>query len=227
MVRVADEHRPAELLDAIVGYLVENGVAELSLRPLAKAVGSSPRGLLYYFGSKEEMLTQAIKRLRELQRAGFAKLHGARYENPSDACRAVWQQASAPRAETAFRLSLEVYVLALRHPDLFGDFLSSSSEDWLTFLSEPMIRKGASKAQARAFATVAIAGFRGFMLDYAATHDRARIDRAVDLWIGTLDQVATRAAAGKTVVGKSASAKPVSTRLGSTKLISGERGSQK
>jgi AcrR family transcriptional regulator len=221
MVRMADEHRPAELLDAVVGYLVKNGVAEVSLRPLAKAVGSSPRGLLYYFGSKEEMLSQAIKRLRELQRAGFSKLQERRYENPSDACRAVWKQASAPQAETAFRLSLEVYVLALRHPDLFGDFLSSSSEDWLAFLSEPMIRKGASKVQARAFATVAIAGFRGFMLDYAATHDRARIDRAVDLWIGTLDQLAKRAAAGKTVAPKFASRKPVSLelskRLSSTK----------
>jgi AcrR family transcriptional regulator len=191
MVRVADEHRPAELLDAIVGYLVKNGVAELSLRPLAKAVGSSPRGLLYYFGSKEAMLAQAIKRLRELQRGGFAKLHQARYENPSDACRAVWKQMSGPRGETMFRLSLETYVLALHNPDLFGDFLSSSSEDWLTFLSEPMMRKGASKKHARAFATLALAGFRGFMLDFAATHDRARIDRAVDLWIGTLEQLAT------------------------------------
>lgn len=207
MVRVADENRPAELLDAIVAYLVKNGVAEVSLRPLAKAVGSSPRGLLYYFGSKEAMLTQAIKRLRELQRGGFAKLQEQRYENPSDACRAVWKQASAPQAETAFRLSLEVYVLALRHPDLFGDFLRSSSEDWLGFLSAPMIRKGASKAQARAFATVAIAGFRGFMLDYAATHDRARIDRAVDLWIGTLDQVATKAVTLQESAPKSVSTK--------------------
>jgi AcrR family transcriptional regulator len=219
MVRVADDHRPAELLDAIVGYLVKNGVAEISLRPLAKAVGSSPRGLLYYFGSKEAMLTQAIKRLRELQRTGFSRLKARRYENPSDACRAVWKQASAPQAETAFRLSLEVYVLALRHPDLFGDFLSSSSEDWLAFLSEPMIRKGASKARARAFATVAIAGFRGFMLDYAATHDSARIDRAVGLWIGTLDQLAKHAAAEKTVASKFASRKPVSPKL-SKKLSS-------
>jgi len=212
MVRMADEHRPAELLDAIVGYLVKNGVAELSLRPLAKAVGSSPRGLLYYFGSKEALLAQAIKRLRELQRAGFAKLREARYENPSDACRAVWKHMRAPQAETMFRVSLEAYVLALRHPEFFADFLSSSSEDWLTFLSEPMIRKGASRVHARRFATVAIAGFRGFMLDYAATHDRTRIDRAVDLWIGALDQLATRAVAGNTIARKSASPQLVSTK---------------
>ena len=43
-----------------------------------------------------------------------------------------------------------------------------------------------SRAQSRALATVLIAGFRGFLLDLFATHDRARIDRAVDLWLSML-----------------------------------------
>ena len=189
MTRTADETRPAELLDAIVEYLVEHGVAELSLRPLAKAVGSSPRVLLYYFGSKEQMLVQAVKRLRDRQRAGFDKMRSARYDNPSDACRAIWQRMSTPESEALFRLSLETYVLALRHRKLFGDFLSTSAEDWLEFLSEPMIRKGASAAEARAYATVVVAGFRGFMLDYCASHDRARVDRAVALWIESLNSI--------------------------------------
>ena len=32
-------------------------------------------------------------------------------------------------------------------------------------------------------ATMLIAGFRGFLLDLLATHDRARIDRAVKRWL--------------------------------------------
>ena len=192
MVRVADEHRPAELLDAIVGYLVKHGVAELSLRPLAKAVKSSPRVLLYYFGSKEELMAQAIKRLRERQRAGFSRMREQRFDRSSDACRAIWQQMSAPESEALFRLSLETYALALRHPKRFGDFLGTSVGDWLEFLSEPLIRKGATPEAARAFATVVIAGFRGFMLDYCASHDRERVDRAVDLWLSTLDQLAPK-----------------------------------
>jgi hypothetical protein len=31
-----------------------------------------------------------------------------------------------------------------------------------------------------------IAGFRGFLLDLLATHDRARIDRAVDRWLARI-----------------------------------------
>ena len=190
MTRTVDETRPGELLDAIVGYLVQHGVAELSLRPLAKAVGSSPRVLLYYFGSKEELVSAAVMRLRERQRAGFGRMREARYDQPSDACRAIWKQMSAPASEALFRLSLETYSMALRHRKRFSEFLHSSVEDWLEFLSEPLTRKGVSADEARAFATVVIAGFRGFMLDYCASHDRARVDRAVDLWIGMLDQLA-------------------------------------
>lgn len=189
MTRTVNKTRPEELLDAIVAYISRKGVAELSLRPLAKAVHSSPRVLLYYFGSKEKMVARAIQRLRERQRAGFGKMREARYDLPSDACRPIWRQMSAPESEMAFRLSLEVYVLALRHPHQFADFLCSSVEDWLEFLCEPLLRKGHRKQETRAFATIVIAGFRGFMLDYCATHDRERIDRAVDMWLQTLDSI--------------------------------------
>ena len=51
MTRTADAQRRAELLDAIEAYVFANGLSDLSLRPLAAAVGSRPRVLLYYFGS--------------------------------------------------------------------------------------------------------------------------------------------------------------------------------
>jgi AcrR family transcriptional regulator len=189
MTRTINEARPEELLDAIVAHIAKKGVAELSLRPLAKAVHSSPRVLLYYFGSKEKLVARAIMRLRERQRASFGRMREAQYEQPSDACRAIWKQMSAPESELAFKLSFEIYALALRQPRRFAEFLRTSVEDWLEFLSEPLLRKGQSKAEARAFATIVIAGFRGFMIDYCASHDRERVDHAVELWLQALDSI--------------------------------------
>jgi len=189
---VANKTRPAELLDEIVAYLVKNGVAELSLRPLAKAVGSSPRVLLYYFGSKEELVAKALARLREQQRSTFSAMREARYDRPSDACRAIWKQMSAPLSEKLFTFFFETYALALRHPRRFGDFLNNAVEDWLEFVAEPLIRKGQTRSEARALATIVIAGFRGFMLDYCASRDRERVDRAVDLWLRSLDTISQK-----------------------------------
>jgi AcrR family transcriptional regulator len=192
MVRVADESRPAELLDAIVLYLVKSGVAELSLRPLAKAVGSSPRVLLYYFGSKEKLVVMALARLRERQRSTFRGMREAKNDQPSDACRAIWKQMSAPQSEVLFKFFFETYALALRNPRRYADFLGTAVEDWLDFVAAPWVRKGHAAEEARAFATIVIAGFRGFMLDYCATHDRARVNRAVDLWLDSLDTITPR-----------------------------------
>lgn len=189
VTRTANVERPGELLDGVVDYLAAQGVAELSLRPLAKAVGSSPRVLLYYFGSKEELVVKALARMRERQRVTYERMKAFPYETPGEACRAIWRHMSVPENERLFRMSLEIFAMALRQPERFAEYLRSMIEDWLEFLAAPMIRKGYAEADARAHGTVVLAGFRGFMLDYCASQDRARVDRAVELWLTALDAI--------------------------------------
>jgi AcrR family transcriptional regulator len=170
--RTADEARRAELLDRAVDYVTRHGLAELSLRPLAKAVRSSPRGLLYHFGSKEELIVEIVRRGRARQRAMMADLKLADLP-PREVARQLWREFSRPEWEPLTRLSFEVYALSLADPARFPGFLDASVNEWL----------GALKGCTTTEATLLIAGFRGFLLDLLATHDRARIDRAVDLWL--------------------------------------------
>ncbi|HTQ60359.1 MAG TPA: TetR/AcrR family transcriptional regulator [Candidatus Solibacter sp.] len=192
MTRTANAKRPEELLEEVTAYLTRNGIAELSLRPLAKAVGSSPRVLLYYFGSKEELVVMALARMRERQRVTYERMKSLPFETPREACRAIWQHMSAPENEKLFRMSLEIFAMALRQPQKFAEYLRATIEDWLGFLSAPLEKKGYSKDEARAHATVVLSGFRGFMLDYCASRDRARLDRAVELWLHALDAIPLR-----------------------------------
>jgi AcrR family transcriptional regulator len=187
--RTANPERPEELLDEIVDHLVAKGVGELSLRPLAKAVGSSPRVLLYYFGSKEDLVVKALARLRERQQGTYQRMKAAKFASAEDACRAIWKSMSAPQSEPLFRMFFEAFAMALRHPRRFSEFLRTAIEDWLSFLASPLITSGCSEPEARAYATVVIAGFRGFMLDYCASRDRARVDRAVEMWLKALNTI--------------------------------------
>ncbi len=77
--------------------------------------------------------------------------------------------------------------MALRHPRLYNVFLHDTIEDWLGDIADPLHREGRDRCEARAFATTVLAGLRGFMLDFCTTHDRKRLDRAVGLWLGTLN----------------------------------------
>ena len=192
MVRTANPERPLELLDAICDYLIVHGVAEVSLRPLAKAVNSSPRVLLYYFGSKDALVVRALARLRERQRAGYGAMKALPFATPADACRAIWKHLSSPASEPMFHMFVETYALALRDPQRFAEFLRTTVEDWLTFLSTPLIHQGYSQNDARAHATIVLAGFRGFLLDYCASRDRARVDRAVELWLHSLNAISLK-----------------------------------
>lgn len=172
MSRTADDARRAELLDRAVEYVCLHGLAELSLRPLAKAIGSSPRVLLYYFGSKEALVVEIVRRGRARQRAMMMELK-PRNLSPREVARALWREWSKPEWEPLTRLSFEVYTLALSDPSRFPGFLESSIDEWLEAM------RGCTKTQA----TMVIAGFRGFLLDLLATHDRMRINRAVDRWL--------------------------------------------
>ena len=145
--------------------------------------------LLYYFGSKEDLVVMALARLRERQRGTYDRMKSADFATAADACRAIWRDMSAPKSEGLFRMFFEAYAMALRHPRRFSEFLSSAIEDWLSFLAAPLIRQGHSVAEAQAYATVVIAGFRGFMLDYCASRDRARVDRAVEIWLDAINSI--------------------------------------
>jgi hypothetical protein len=59
----------------------------------------------------------------------------------------------------------------------------------LEFVADPESQKLHGRENARAFATIVLAGFRGFMLDYCASRDHKRLDLAVDLWLRSLDTI--------------------------------------
>lgn len=188
MARTADEQRRVDLLERIVDYVMENGLSDLSLRPLADAVGSSPRGLLYYFGSKEELVGSILTAAGDRQRAAFDRLprDAASYR---ETVTAAWRVLSAPENRAIFRLFFEVYGLALQEPARYPGFLDRAVEVWLDYLEPSALRDGHTKADARAIATVLLAGYRGFLLDLLTTGQRRRVDRAVDLWIDALDAI--------------------------------------
>jgi AcrR family transcriptional regulator len=180
--RTPDAARRAELLGAAVDYVCRHGIAELSLRPLAKAVGSSPRVLLHYFESKENLVVEIVRQGRTRQQMMMANLKLADLQ-PREVARALWREWSKPQWEALTRLSFEIYGLALQNGERFPGYLDGSVNEWLRALESCSPGPHWKGSDPRTFATLLIAGFRGFMLDLLATHDRKRIDGAVDCWL--------------------------------------------
>lgn len=187
MTRTVDLERRDELLARVSTYVAEHGLADLSLRPLAEAVGSSPRTLLYHFGSKEAMVIAVLRSVRARQLAVFDRMRRSEMTTPGAICRAAWAYMTDPSIGPLLRLFFETYALALRDPKRFPGFLEGAVEDWLAFLAEPLLASGMPAERARIVATIVLAGYRGFMLDFAATADTKRIGAALDAWVDALD----------------------------------------
>jgi AcrR family transcriptional regulator len=188
MSRPINEKRPGELRNAIVQYLIKHGLNGLSLRPLATALGCTPRVLLYHFGSKEKMVIEVLAQVRQRQRATYCRVEGDSF---AEDCQTIWKRMSAPDSEPLFRLYFETYGIALRHQRLYKAFLHDTIEDWLQLMTDALSGKRHQRRQARAIATIVLAGLRGFMLDLCTTHDRKRVDQAVGLWLRSLDSMLT------------------------------------
>ena len=189
MTRPVNLESRAALLERVAAYVLEHGLFDLSLRPLALAVDSSPRMLLYHFGSKESMVTAVLRAIRERQLTLFDRLRRSEITTPTAICKAAWSYMSDPKVGPMLKLFFETYALALRDPDAFPGFFEGAVEDWLRFLSDPICTGGASRQRARSIATIILAAYRGFMLDYAATGDTERIGRAIDLWSDALNSI--------------------------------------
>src|SRR6516164_8066353 len=92
VTRSPKSQRREDLLDAIIEYMLENGVADLSLRPLAKAVGSKARLLVYHFGSKDALITEAMLVVRDRVQQAFAEMvDSGNGRTPTEIMYAFWQ----------------------------------------------------------------------------------------------------------------------------------------
>jgi AcrR family transcriptional regulator len=195
MGRQPDPSRRSELLDAVAEYLLEHGLADLSLRPLAAAIATSPRMLLYHFGSKEQLVVAALARARERETELFSAwaLKTGAAEDPEQLARRAWAWMSDPASEPFMRLFFEVYGMALQQPHRYAGFLDHAVEDWLAALTEGLRDAGVDKAEARKAATLVVALARGLLLDLLATGDRRRINAAIDSLVGEVREHLTGA----------------------------------
>jgi AcrR family transcriptional regulator len=161
MARPVDPHRRAAVLAKAADYVLERGLAGLSLRPLAKALGTSPRMLLYDFETKERLIHEILAEIRRRE----VGLLEADVHTLDD----VWRWIATPEREPFLRLFFEVYVDALGREEA-----EPLVRDWLDYLQtswHPPVDE--------ATATLMVAVVRGLLLDRLATGDRARTDAAL------------------------------------------------
>ncbi|MFV2196551.1 TetR/AcrR family transcriptional regulator [Nocardiopsis sp. LOL_012] len=184
MSRPRDEQRREALLAGAFDYAAEHGVANLSLRPLARALGTSDRMLVHYFGTKGALVSRMLRVSRPDLDALFT---AARDGSPYDLACGLWEQmvddgAQAPRV----RLMLEVMALAVHQPQTYGPIAAEAHREWIGPVAAALARELAlPEDEAAARATVLVSGLKGLALDHFVTGEHKRVDAAARTLIGS------------------------------------------
>ena len=176
--------RRAELLDRAYEFVLDNGLTGLSLRPLAAATGTSPRVLLYLFGSKDGLVRELLERMRREQLALLVSGLGARPDaageqlGTTELVERMWSVLGVPEQRRAVRLTYEAFLTSLRpDPGPWRGFAAEQLGDWLEVLRAA--QRGTPAALADARATRALALVRGLLLDLLVRDEPGRVSSAL------------------------------------------------
>jgi len=185
MARPSNPRIREKLRNQAVDYVLSHGVGDLALRPLAKALKTNARMLVYHFGSREGLMCEILAGVREREdenvQAWFQA--GKKQRTMPEFLHWLWQRMSAPSRQPQLRLLFELYALALRHPRDYPGVLGAPLHYWQTVTKQAGVRSKSNAAEA----TLLLAANRGLLLDLCATGDRARVNRAMQLLVQLID----------------------------------------
>jgi AcrR family transcriptional regulator len=186
--------RQEELLELSYRYVLVHGLADVSLRPLAAAIGSSPRVLLFLFGSKEGLVRELLQRARADELALLAGVQ--RDIGPDDlgaAVNAIWVWLSSAPHRPLLTLWAEAYARSLVEPDgPWRGFAHQTVDDWLGLLGEAQSPRRRRRRAAVIERTLALSVLRGALLDLLATSDLERTSAAIAHYVNSLRSIRQR-----------------------------------
>jgi AcrR family transcriptional regulator len=171
--------RRDDLAVAATDYVLENGLVGLSLRPLADALGTSDRMLLYHFGSKDDLVATILRTSNDRSVA-----HIKRLAPPPDARHAVlelWSAVSSAPIASCCRLYVEASALGLLGREPYAVVVRELNEEWMTALADYLGLASPTAELARRIAGLVDATFMGLFLDMPLDDLAARGRAVADL----------------------------------------------
>ena len=184
----ATSARRDELLEKAYRYVLEHGLAGMSLRPLAAAVQSSPRVLLFLFESKDALVRALLARARADEVQLLEQLETPSSAGLARAAGEIWGWLAAAEHRGLLRLWLESYARSLVEPaGPWSGFADATVQDWLALLAQAQPEQERDTAAGLQRRTLALALLRGALLDLLASGDEERTTGAVRAGLAQLD----------------------------------------
>jgi AcrR family transcriptional regulator len=155
--------RREELAESATDYALEHGLIGLSLRPLAEALGTSDRMLLYHFDDKDDLVATILRMTIARSAQNLRELPAPR--DLRSAVIELWQAVSTGPQERCQRLYVEAAALGLFGREPYASTMQETNVEWVSAVSAHFQRAGLTRAAARQATVLVDAAFMGLQLD--------------------------------------------------------------
>jgi AcrR family transcriptional regulator len=182
---VRGQARRQELLERVVEDLAVNGLVDFSLRRAARAAGTTHKVLLYHFEGADDLLVQAVDRLRERRIDNSLAAAGA--GSPASlAARvaALWPVLTDPRF--GHRVLEQSTGLAMYDPARYAKFGREATDRYLPALLS-LCPDGWSATRKSEVAEMVLATLRGLLLDRVTGGDEEGVAAGLRALIRALE----------------------------------------
>jgi AcrR family transcriptional regulator len=178
------EAKRRELLDRVTDDLAFNGLVDFSLRRAARAAGTTHKVLLYYFDGADDLLTQAIHRLRD-RRIGKGLAAATRPERQTLVARvrAVWSVLVGEES----RVLDQAIGLMMYDPVRYAELGRGASQQYLPSLLS-ICPQDWSDQRKLEVSEMILAVLRGFLIDRLTSGDNAGVEAGFEALARALER---------------------------------------
>jgi AcrR family transcriptional regulator len=158
-----DPARRAVLAEAATDYALEHGLIGLSLRPLAAAIGTSDRMLLYHFADKDDLVATVLRVSTDRSVEEIRALAPA--DDVAGFVVGFWDASTSGQLERCQRLYVEAAALGLLGQEPYASVVREANDRWTAALEQRVVEAGCPPAAARRVVVLLDAAFMGLQLD--------------------------------------------------------------
>ena len=185
MARPVDPQRRVEILQSAIKYFSKHGLGNVSMRTLAKSLNVTAPTLLYYFGSKENLIIEVLDAVEAEELAAVDDDSG----DLASKMNRYWKERTTKSDLDRFRLQLEAVCLSAAHDALPAQVRSRICTRWINAIKRELEDMGVAKQEAESYATLLHAVQAGLLSDLLATGSRERVDRAQETLMKLITEV--------------------------------------
>jgi AcrR family transcriptional regulator len=158
-----ETRRRDELAAAATDYVLAHGLLGVSLRPMAAALGTSDRMLLYHFTSKDDLVATVLRVANERSVAEVRRMPPAR--DVHAAVLDLWTALTSPPLEQCQRTYVEAAALGLFGREPYASVVREGNGIWEAAVADHLVAAGMPEDRAGRAVALLDAAMTGFALD--------------------------------------------------------------